>query len=217
MVLLTGPFAVSVPTRPPTHRSANHGRATADAERAPGDHTLLRCARAGDGEAAAALYRRYADRVRALVASRLGGRLAPRVSPDDIAQSVFRVFFRGVVVRAYDVPPGEELWGLLAVLTRRKVRERVAYHQAARRDIRRTALRGTDGLAAEPDADGDADHLRVELDELLEAFHLPDREVVSLRLGGYDVAEIAEQTGRSLRTVERVLQKARTRLRDGLA
>jgi RNA polymerase sigma-70 factor (ECF subfamily) len=183
----------------------------------PGDHTLVRSARDGDGAAAAALYRRYADRVRGLVATRLGGRLAPRVSPDDIAQSVFRVFFRGVAGRTYDVPPGEELWGLLAVLTRRKVSERLAYHQAARRDIRRTALRGAVGLAAEPAADGEADYLRVEVEEFLDSFHPADREVVGLRLGGYEVAEIADRTGRSLRTVERVLQKARTRLRDGLA
>ena len=199
--------------RPPTSRTTPPAAPTAG----PGDHTLLRFARDGDGEAAAALYRRYADRVRALVATRLGGRLAPRVSPDDIAQSVFRVFFRGVVGRAYDVPPGEELWGLLAVLTRRKVRERVAYHQAARRDIRRTALRGAAGLAGEPAADAEADYLQIEVDEFLHSFHPADREVVGLRLGGYEVAEIAGRTGRSLRTVERVLQKARTRLRDGLA
>jgi RNA polymerase sigma-70 factor (ECF subfamily) len=181
----------------------------------PGDHTLLRFVRDGDSGAADALYRRYADRVRALIANRLGGRLAPRVSPDDIAQSVFRVLFQGVVGRVYNVPPGEELWGLLAVLTRRKVRDRVAYHQAARRDIRRTALRGAGGLEAEPDAGREADYLQVEVEEFLDSFRPADREIVSLRLGGYELAEIAGRTGRSLRTVERVLQKARTSLRDG--
>jgi RNA polymerase sigma-70 factor, ECF subfamily len=178
-----------------------------------GDHTLLRFVRDGDSAAAAALYRRYVDRVRALVACRLGGRLAPRLSADDIAQSVFRVFFRGVAEQAYDVPPGEELWGLLAVLTRRKVRERVAFHQAACRDVRRTAVGDDTGLAAEPDAGAEADYLQVEVEEFLDSFHPADREIVGLRMGGYEVTEIAGRTGRSLRTVERVLQKARTRLR----
>jgi RNA polymerase sigma-70 factor (ECF subfamily) len=182
-----------------------------------GDHTLLRFVRGGNTAAAEALYRRYVDRVRALVATRLGGRLAPRLSADDIAQSVFRVFFRGVAEQAYSVPPGEELWGLLAVLTRRKVRERVAFHQAARRDVRRTTPAGGHGLAAEPDAGAEADYLRVEVEEFLDSFHPADREIVGLRMGGYEVTEIAGQTGRSLRTVERVLQKARTRLRALLA
>jgi DNA-directed RNA polymerase specialized sigma24 family protein len=38
------------------------------------------------------------------------------------------------------------------------------------------------------------------------------RAVVQLRIEGYEMAEIAAKTGRSLRTTERVLQDLRTRL-----
>jgi DNA-directed RNA polymerase specialized sigma24 family protein len=41
--------------------------------------------------------------------------------------------------------------------------------------------------------------------------------VVELRMEGYEVAEIAQQTGRSKRTVERILQESRNQLKVLLA
>lgn len=177
------------------------------------DSRLVRLVRDGDSAAAEALYGRYARRMRALVASRLRGPVASRLSPDDIVQSVFRTLFEGVVERAYSAPEGRELWGLLCVLALNKVRERVAYHQAARRDVRRTSG-CVDTLV---DEDAETQWLGVEVDDLLARFRPGDREVIHLRMTGYEVTEIADRTGRSLRTVERVLQKARTRLADELA
>ena len=56
--------------------------------------------------------------------------------------------------------------------------------------------------------------LGLAVDEALQ--RLPDhfREVVRLRMDGYEVAEIAGHTARSKRTVERMLQEARTRLQS---
>ena len=71
--------------------------------------------------------------------------------------------------------------------------------------------------AAEPDAGSESGRLRLELDDLLQSFHADDRQIVSLRMAGHEVPEISRRTGRSLRTVERVLQKARNRLRDALS
>jgi RNA polymerase sigma-70 factor (ECF subfamily) len=172
------------------------------------DARLVGLLRHGDRRAAEELYTRYARRMRALVASRLRGPVASRLSPDDIVQSVFRTLFQGVADRAYSAPEGRELWGLLCVLALNKVRERIAYHQAARRDVRRTAG-GVDTIA---DADAEAQWLGVEVDDLLGRFRPADREVIHLRMTGYEVTEIADRTGRSLRTVERVLQRARAKL-----
>ncbi|HEX3150804.1 MAG TPA: sigma-70 family RNA polymerase sigma factor [Gemmataceae bacterium] len=172
------------------------------------DNGLVSNWRAGDPQAAEELFKRYVDRMRALVASRLRGPMAARLSPDDIVQSVFRTFFEGVAERAYSAPEGRELWGLLCVLALNKVRERVAYHQAARRDVRRT-LGTIDSLA---DAEADTRLMSVEVDDLLSRFRPDDREVIHLRMTGYEITEIADQTSRSLRTIERVLQRARARL-----
>jgi DNA-directed RNA polymerase specialized sigma24 family protein len=180
------------------------------------DHSLVRLLRGGDERAAETLYRRYVRRVHALIAGQLPDRLAPRISPDDIAQSVFRVLFHGLAERTYDVPRDHELWGLLCALALSKVRDRVAYHQAARRDVRRTAAAPDHTLAAEADRVSESGRLCLEVEDLLQAFHADDRQIVSLRMAGHEVLEISELTGRSLRTVERVLQKARNRLRDAL-
>ena len=131
-------------------------------------------------------------------------RLAPRLSPDDIAQSVFRVFFHGLAEKTYDVPHDRELWGLLCALVMGRVRERVAYHQAAHRDIRRTTATPDQTLAAEPDTEGEYGHLQLlEVEDLLQSFHADDRQIVLLRMAGYEVPEISGRAGRSRRTVER--------------
>lgn len=183
----------------------------------PTDRSLVRYVRGGDPAAAAALYRRYADRLHRMVAPRIPRAVAARVDPDDVVQSVFRVFYEGVRDREYNAPAdGGELWGLLAALAASKLRDRVAYHRAARRDAARTAP------AADPDRTpapaADPDHvLRLVVDEYLAALPEPARTVVGLRMAGHTPAEIAADTGRSVRTVERILREARDRLADALA
>jgi RNA polymerase sigma-70 factor (ECF subfamily) len=183
----------------------------------PTDHALLRSVRDGDQTAAGELYARYGERVRALVGQRVKGYVAARVGAEDIAQSVFRTFFQGVAERAYSVPEDKELWGLLCVLALSKVRERVAYHKAARRDVRRTSPASDSKLSQVADDDAAARQLDLEVEDLLESFHPADREILGLRMTGHELTEIAAKTGRSLRTVERILHKARSRLRELLA
>ena len=114
---------------------ANTDRPTAQPS---SDHTLVRYVRGGDEAAAEELYRRYAARLRRLVADRYTSEFLSRFDPDDIVQSVFRVLYEGVRSKFYDVPQGGELWGLLFVMAINKVRDQIAYHRAARRNVRRT-------------------------------------------------------------------------------
>jgi RNA polymerase sigma-70 factor (ECF subfamily) len=171
--------------------------------------------REGEEEAATALYLRYARRLRALAARRTGAEFAGRFDADDVVQSVFRAFFQGVRRKAYDVPPGGEIWGLLLVLALNKVRSQVDHHRAAKRDIGQT-VRGTDYARQKPLArdDSAAMFLRMMLEEQLAELPESNRTIVRMRMEGYEVAEIAEQAGRSRRTVERVLRDFRDRLTD---
>lgn len=183
------------------------------------DHSLLRLLREGDPDAATALYLRYANRLRQLTRSRCSNELAHRVEADDIVQSVFKSFFRKASDGLYDVPRGEELWKLFLVLTLNKIRTQGTYHRAARRDLRKTV--GGDpadfGLA---DQDGDDDHALIELklmvEDLLKGLPEKFREMVELRINGYEIAEIASRVGRSKRLVERVLQQFRAELKRQL-
>lgn len=183
----------------------------------PSDGSLLARVRDGSQDAAGELYRRYAQRLLALARAKCGADLAARVDVEDIVQSVFGSFFRGAGQGYYTAPPGEELWGLLLVIALNKIRAKGAHHRAAKRDVRKTVggdvlAGGADGF--DPPADDETAHhiLRLVVDEVLN--ELPDghRDVVRLRIEGYEVAEVAARTGRSKRTVERVLQDFRTRM-----
>ncbi len=170
----------------------------------PSDGSLLRRYRGGNRvEAAEAIYGRYAARLRGLVRSRAGRGLMARFDDEDIVQSAFGRFFRAVDRDLYDVPAGSELWGLLMVITLRRLRSCAAYHQAGRRDVRQT----TDEVAVERAGNG-----RVEgpsLEEAIEPLDAQQRFVARLRLEGYEVAEIAQRIGRSKRSVERILKECR--------
>jgi RNA polymerase sigma-70 factor, ECF subfamily len=180
------------------------------------DRHLLERFQKGDREAAGLLYARYADRLRALTRRKSSAALACRLDPDDIVQSVFRNFFHAAREGGYDVPPGEDLWKLLLVIALNKIRARGTFHRAAKRDVRRT--RRIDGLdpytlaKENPHGRSGATFMRMAAEEALAQLPPLQRRIVELRMQGYQVHEIAQLTGRSLRTVERTLQHCRQQL-----
>lgn len=180
------------------------------------DASLLTRLRRGEEDAATQLYLRYAERLRSLAANQASPDLQRRVDPDDIVQSVFRTFFRRAAAGQYELPAGEELWRLFLVIGLNKVRAVAAFHKAARRDVRATAVGGEYEKAADtaPAADDAALHaLQMTIDELLAPLPQSHREIVELRISGHEVAEIAAKTGRARRSVERILQEFRDALR----
>jgi RNA polymerase sigma factor (sigma-70 family) len=179
----------------------------------PSDHSLLVRLRRGQQDAATQLYFRYAQRLRALVRSRASEPLARRVEPDDIVQSVFRRFFDHVLRGDYDVPPGEELWGLLLVIALNKIRSEESFHRAARRDVRLEAM-AVDPAFVDVRPDDEGALLEMCVEDALGQLPAGHRVLVELRIQGHDVAEAASRTGRSKRTVERILQDVRERLRQ---
>ncbi len=178
------------------------------------DRSLLQGIRHGDQDAASVLYHRYAHRLRALVQAKRSLDLASRVDHEDIVQSVFKSFFRGVSRGSYDVPAGEELWHLFMVITLNKVRAKGVFHRAAKRDVRLTVGDdGLDGSSGGLKSDHDAYLLlRLAVEEALDRLPPQHKHVTQLRMEGDDVAEIARKTGRSKRSVERILQECREKL-----
>jgi RNA polymerase sigma-70 factor, ECF subfamily len=183
----------------------------------PSDHSLLRRLRGGSQDAATQLYLRYADRLRALTRTRFSGDLSPRLDVEDIVQSVFGSFFRGASRGYYDVPAGEELWKLFLVIALNKIRAKGAYHRAAKRDVRLTAAgEGLEQMAEVPAGSDEVAYavLQMTIDEVLQRLPPQHEEMLVLRIEGHEVADIARQTGRSKRTVERVLQECRKSLAE---
>ncbi|MGE3819016.1 MAG: RNA polymerase sigma factor [Isosphaeraceae bacterium] len=185
-------------------------------DKVPSDQSLVKQVRHGNQEAFRLLHQRYADRLLALARSRRSPDLAGRVDVDDIVQSVFGTFFRGIHHGSYDVPVGEEIWGLLLVITLNKIRAKGVYHRAGKRDVRKTA--GGETLDQTPDAlatdEQAATALRLSVEEALERLTEQQRVVIRLRMEGYEVLEIAGMTGRAKRSVERLLQEGRKRIKE---
>jgi len=184
---------------------------------AASDATLLRRLHAGEAEAATELYLRYARRLHGLARRQTSAELARRVDPDEIVQSVFRTFFRRAVGGSYDIPPTEELWRLLLVITLNKIRRASVFHRAARRDVRRTVSAGDSNVLqhleqASFQDDEALQFLRLVVDDLIAELPSPQNVMVRMRIDGHEVEEIATSTGRSKRTVERTLQKFRERI-----
>lgn len=181
------------------------------------DHSLLQRLRSGNQHAATQLYLRYANRLRALVRAKRSPDLARRVDIEDIVQSIFGSFFRGASRGYYDVPAGEELWKLFLVIALNKIRAKGAFHRATKRDVRKTlggeALEEVAGAAAGQDAESYS-ILELTIEEALKRLPPQHKEILVLRIEGHEVMEIAQQTGRSKRTVERILQECRKHLAD---
>ena len=180
----------------------------------PSDRELLERFRRGEQFAATALYLRYAPRLLALARARCSSALAHRLDSEDIVQSVFGRFFRRARSGGYEVPAGSELWGLLLVIALNKIRAAEAFHRAGKRDVGATSDSLEDFVAAGTGGDdGNGAYLSLVVSEALERLTPRSREVIEMRLQGYEVREIAERTDRPLRSVERLLQAARAELK----
>ena len=138
----------------------------------------------------------------------------------DIVQSVFGSFFRRAREGFYEVPDGGELWRLFLVIALHKVRSKAAYHHAAKRNAHRTIGGAQAQRRIESHASANerpSVHLELVVREILERLPAQSRVMVELRIEGCDVAEVARKTGRSKRSVERILQETRLSLGKLLA
>lgn len=188
---------------------------TEQSEPTASDRSLLVRFKEGNQDAATELYVRYANRLQALAKAQTGEQLATRFDPEDVVQSVFRTFFRRAVEQGYQVPAGEELWQLLLVLALNKIRSLAKYHRAQKRDVGRTdhptQLENSPKALAD-DQNMAYETMRIVVGDLVASLPAPQDRIVQLRIEGYEIDQIAEQIGRSKRTIERTLQQFRSRL-----
>jgi RNA polymerase sigma-70 factor (ECF subfamily) len=168
--------------------------------------------------AARAVLRRYSHQLLALTRRQFVPRLARRIDPEDVVQSAFKSFF----VRHRDgklrVENWDALWGLLALITRRKCADRAEYLRAGRRDVGREVSAPEGGDQPWPSAPDrepsppDAAILAETLDHLFRAVEGDERQVLELSLQGHTAAEIALRLGKALRSVHRLRERLQKRL-----
>lgn len=180
---------------------------------------LLARWRQGDEDAAVALFRRYAGRLVALARSRVNPKLAHRIDPEDVVQSVYRTFFADAREGRFALERGGDLWCLLVQMTLHKVHHQVARLTAQKRAAGREQTFGSEdslaglGAAAGAPSPLEAVILADELEHVLAGLEPLHRRIFELRLQGYNLDEIAAATERSQRTVCRVLDRIKEHLR----
>ena len=218
------PDGFSPPTRnlDPAHPFDWGGRPSAYCEERltvptpPEEQVLIDLWRGGDENAARQIVERYFDRLLALAGRRISQRLASRVDPEDIVQSVFRTFFVRLKDGQFVFQDEDDLCKLLMRITLHKTLRQVAFHKAAKRDPNLEANQGDhhrDLLLAlldkEPSAEATVAFLD-QLDHFLDQLEPQTRRIIEMRLQGYTNDEIAKE----LNVYDRKIRRAVERVRD---
>jgi RNA polymerase sigma-70 factor (ECF subfamily) len=179
---------------------------------------LLAQWQAGDQQAAAKLWWRYATQLIRLTRKWLSAEMARHLDPEDVVQSVYRSFFTVARSEAFVLRHSGDLWRLLVSITRHKLYDQFRRQGRLKRHPGGGAVTGLGGLEAElvthqptpEEAAALADELRLALAGL----DAEQCRMVELRLQGYKFEEIARASGHHERTVRRVLQRVREHLRQ---
>lgn len=181
----------------------------------PEDQTLIDLWRKGDQDAARQIVERYFDRLMALAQRRISQRLASRVDPEDILQSVFRTFFVRLKNGQFVFQDQDDLCKLLMRITLHKTLRQVAFHKAAKRDHNLETNRGEGHgeqllalLDREPSAEATVAFLD-QLEHFLRQLEPQTRQIIELRLQGHTNEEICQQLGVYDRKVRRAVERVR--------
>jgi RNA polymerase sigma-70 factor (ECF subfamily) len=188
------------------------------------NRNLLRQLRGGDEEAARKVFDAYVDRLVALARRRLSQRLAGRVDPEDIVQSVYRTFFGRMRAGQFHINDQDDLCKLLMRITVHKTLRQVAYHQAAKRDAGQEAAQGEHSnemlqqLLDEEPTPQTAVAFVDQLEHFLSRLKPGERQILEMRLQGYSNEEIAKKLNIYDRKIRRVVERIRGLAeQDGLA
>jgi RNA polymerase sigma factor (sigma-70 family) len=184
--------------------------------------------KAGQPEAADAIWRRYYRRVVAVARRRLHGAAQRAVEDDeDVALSALNGLCAGAAQGRFEgLTDRAELWRLLAAITVKKALRHRQWHGRLKRggphpgpvsnpadDAGRLDRRDDQALAKVPGREPTPEAaaiMREQLQELLDSLPDPNlRQIAVWRLDGLSNAEIAAKLGCAVRTVERKLEGIR--------
>jgi RNA polymerase sigma-70 factor, ECF subfamily len=175
---------------------------------------------AGDDAAAEQVFRRFARQLIARARRHLDSVVLHKLEPEDVMQSVFKSFFTRHRNGQFHLESWNSIWGILSLITLRKCRNCTDYFYATRRDARREQRMQDSGspvdaieLLADEPTPVEAAVLTDTLEQLMRGLEDRERTIVSLHLQGYTITEISARVDRAERTVRRVLERVRMRLR----
>ena len=180
---------------------------------------LLERVRQGDRDSAAELLRQFEPELRRVIRVRLTDPRLRRVfDSGDVCQSVLANFFVRVALGEFELNRPEQLFDLLMVMARNKLRDKARRHQSQRRDQRRVepveplldALVGTNGDPARIVAARDL------LSEVRQQLSDEERVLADHRALGLEWPEIAQRLGGRPDALRKKLTRALDRITDRL-
>ena len=168
---------------------------------------------AGNQDALGVLWKRFFPRLLGLARKSLAFRPDRFPDAEGAVQTAFVSLWKGAEAGKFLALDRDDLWNLLAMITVRRVRLRLAGDMALRRgggeilngaDLRDDDFQLEDALAQLPtqELDAECEAMLMQLDE-------EQRTIAVTRLMGYTNGEIAELLNCPERTVERKLQRIR--------
>jgi RNA polymerase sigma factor (sigma-70 family) len=180
---------------------------------------LMQRVRAGDGDAAAELVRRYEPSIRRVVRLRLTDARMRRVFDSmDVCQSVLGSFFVRAAMGQYDLGNPDQLLKLLTQMARHKVTDQMRRERAERRDLARVetdsgAAMNVTAASASPSQQAAGRELLVEFRKRLSS---EERELADLRAEGREWADIALERGESPEALRKRLARGIDRVAQQL-
>ena len=169
----------------------------------------------GNEAAARELFDRYSDNLMALARRRISQRLAGRLDPEDVVQSVFRTFFQHAKEGDFTINDQNDLGKLLVRITVHKTLRKVAYHKAAKRNpslemgqTKETQQAWEELLDNEPTPD-EAVMFLDQFEDFLGQLRPVERQILELRLQGYSNDDISARLNIYDRKIRRALERIR--------
>ena len=188
---------------------------------------LIQLLRSGDPTerdlAARLIWRRYFRDLLELARNNLNRRIRRREDEEDVLQSMYKSFCLRQQRGEFDLAGRDALWKLLVTITLRKARNAAKKQMRDKRDIAREqtisdrdesesanwALEQMDAAGPSP---AEAAVLNEALERRLEALENPElRQIALWRLEGYTNREIADRLDCTERSVERRLERIRSK------
>jgi len=185
---------------------------------------LLRSDDVGERDLAAQLiWRRYFRDLLELARNNLNRRIRRREDEEDVLQSMYKSFCLRQQRGEFDLAGRDALWKLLVTITLRKARNAAKKQMRDKRDIAREqtiadsdesesahwALEQMDAAGPSP---AEAALLNEALERRLEALADPElRQIALWRLEGYTNREIADRLDCTERSIERRLERIRSK------
>jgi RNA polymerase sigma factor (sigma-70 family) len=161
----------------------------------------------GDAEAVQAIWRRYYQRLVQVARDKLRTSLRRVADEEDVAQSAFFSFYRGIKAGRFPVLNDREgLWKLLFVITARKAADQLQHEHRKKRAATMTEMEDIEQIIGDEPTPEFAIQIIEQYEQLLEKLGDESlRRVAVLKMEGYSHDEIAELLECSRRTVARKL------------